>query len=455
MGQYVKRFLLFCSGSEMTILDRSECVTERNKYAAIGATVLSTAVLASLSGGYAIYTVFKSVAVSFCFGLLWGLVIFNLDRYIVSTLKKKAVSPRMSRRERWIARAQELGHALPRLLLAVFISVIITRPLELKLFEREIQTRIDASNSELLAIMVRQKDAEFPELDQLSEENSRLQKEVALKEQDTQRLHALAMDEVLGKDGRLTTGRPGEGRAFRERWANYRESKAALEKFKEEVDAKVSDNERRMAAIRAQKNATVEQTRSTVGDRNGLLARLEAHSYLSEHNPSIAMASLFLILLFILLETAPLIAKLLSQRGPYDEIQDALEHQVYARQRKSISDINDETNTDVSLSRQQNAGRVAAELELSRSTMASIETLASMELREARMEIARLVVEQWKQAELATLGTRTSARRSPHTNGVKRNPAGAPPTVLPHVAGAEVANIVQKTDNLRPSANGD
>jgi Domain of unknown function (DUF4407) len=433
MNHYVKRFLLFCSGSEPSILDRPECVTERNKYAAIGATILSTAALAALSGGYAVHTVFESAPASVCLGLVWALIIFNLDRYIVSTLRKKAAPPGASWRERLTAWGQELGHALPRMLLACFISVIITRPLELRLFEREIETRMDAANSELLAGMVRQKDAEFPDLDRLAEENRRLLGEVDVKEEETQALHEAAMEEAIGKEGPGRTGRVGKGVIFAERWAAFRKAEAELNTLKQQNGEKVAANERRMAEMRGVKDQGVEELRGGVGNRRGLLARLEAHSHLAAHNPAVAWASRFLILLFILLETAPLVAKLLSKRGPYDEIQDAWEHRVYVRERKGISDLNDEANTDVSLSRQQNAGRVAAELELTRSTMASLETLASEELREARMEIARLEVELWKQAELAALRRRGRAQARAGANGFKAGPAPAPP---PAYAGA-------------------
>jgi hypothetical protein len=423
MGHYIKRFLLFCSGSEMSILDRPECVTEQNKYAAIGATILSTAALASLSGGYAIFTVFNSAAIAFCLGVLWGLIIFNLDRYIVSTLRKKAVNPSMTRRERWRARAQELGHALPRLLLACFISIIITRPLELKLFEREVETRVEDYNSQLEADMVRRQDADFPRLNDLAEENRRLREEIARKEKEVEALHELAMDEALGKEGTRTSGKFGKGIIYEQRWAAFEKAEAALNNLRRENGERIADNERLIAEQQTQKDSAIESGRRQIRGRRGLLARLEAHSFLAEHNPAIARASLILILLFILLETAPLIAKLLSRRGPYDEIQDALEHRVYVRERKGISDLNDETNTDVALSRQLNAGRVAAELELTRSTMASLETLASEELREARMEIARLVVEQWKRAEVASLKTRRGVPVGHNTNGFKTAPA--------------------------------
>jgi hypothetical protein len=452
MGDYVKNFLLFCSGAEISILDRSECVTERNKYAAIGATILSTAALASLSGGYAIYTVFESIGVALLLGLLWGLIIFNLDRYIVSTLRKKAINPSMTQRERRKARAQELAHALPRLLLACFISIIITRPLELKLFEREIETRVDDYNSQLLANMVRQKDSEFPQLDQLGEGNRRLQDEVANKERETERLHELAMDEALGKEGSRTSGKFGKGIIYEQRWAAFEKAEAALNNLRRENGEKIAANDQRMAELRAERDRAVEGGRRQIADRRGLLARLEAHSYLAEHNPAIAWASWILIILFILLETAPIIAKLLSRRGPYDEIQDALEHRVYVHERKGISDLNDEANTDVSLSRQQNAGRVSAELELSRSTMASLETLASEELREARMEIARLLVEQWKQAELASLKTRGGVRGGRRgTNGFKRGQAAAAESPPPHVDDVATAQPAAVHVSLPPN----
>lgn len=452
MSYDIQKFLLFCSGGEMSILDKPECVTERNKYAAIGATVLSTAVLASLSGGYAIHTVFESVGVSLCFGLLWGIIIFNLDRYIVSTLKKRAIAPSMAWRERWEARAQEVGHALPRLLLACFISVIITRPLELKLFEREINTRVDEHNSDLLAAMVRQKDSEFPELDRLGEENHRLLSEVAQKEKETQGLHELAMEEALGKPGERTTGKVGKGVVYAERWDAFRKAEAELERLKNETGVKVAANERRMAEIRAQKDGATEETRGTVGNRKGILARLEAHSNLAANNSAVAWASWFLIFLFILLETSPLVVKLLSRRGPYDEILDAAEHRVYVSERKGISDINDETNTSVSLSRQQNAGRVTAELHLSRSTMDSLETLASEELREARMEIAKLVVEQWRQAELESLKARGAARPRHRTNGFKHGPVvAARVESVPHVT--DLAPAHDPADNIAPGFN--
>jgi hypothetical protein len=73
----MKQFFWLCSGADMAILRTWDCSTEHNTYAGIGATIFLTAVLASLSGGYALWTVFQSSPYAITFGILWGILIFN------------------------------------------------------------------------------------------------------------------------------------------------------------------------------------------------------------------------------------------------------------------------------------------------------------------------------------------------------------------------------------------
>nr|HQU59756.1 DUF4407 domain-containing protein [Saprospiraceae bacterium] len=131
----VKRFLLLCSGVDQRIL--VQCPSDENKYIGIGGTVLFTGILAFFSAGYAIYTVFDSYFFAIAFGLAWGLMIFNLDRYIVSSMKSRGAF--------W----RDFVVAFPRLILAVLLALVISKPLELKIFQKEIDAELITMEQEV------------------------------------------------------------------------------------------------------------------------------------------------------------------------------------------------------------------------------------------------------------------------------------------------------------------
>jgi hypothetical protein len=86
-GNAVARFFLWCSGARIYLLRR--CPTEINMFLGIGVVVFLTGIMASISGGYAFHLVFNSIPLAIVFGLFWGILIFFLDWYLVSSLKKK------------------------------------------------------------------------------------------------------------------------------------------------------------------------------------------------------------------------------------------------------------------------------------------------------------------------------------------------------------------------------
>lgn len=126
-------FLIFCSGADQGMI--SQCPkSEANKYASIGATVFLTGFLAAISSGYALYTIFRgeeyAIWAAIGFGLVWATVIFNLDRYIVSSLRKEG---------NW---KKELLYATPRFIIAILISLVIAKPLEVRIFASRIEQQI-------------------------------------------------------------------------------------------------------------------------------------------------------------------------------------------------------------------------------------------------------------------------------------------------------------------------
>src|SRR5690606_38916977 len=83
----IQEFLWFCRGVFVPLIRKSP--SETNKYIGIGGAVLFTGILAALSAGYALYTVFDSYWMGNLCRILWGLLIFDLDRFIVSSMRER------------------------------------------------------------------------------------------------------------------------------------------------------------------------------------------------------------------------------------------------------------------------------------------------------------------------------------------------------------------------------
>ena len=68
------------------------------------------------------------------------------------------------------------------------------------------------------------------------------------------------------------------------------------------------------------RQAEFEKLQPGIEGFDGLAARLEALDLLSKGSKSIKWANLFILLLFVAIETAPIFVKLIVPRGPYDEM---------------------------------------------------------------------------------------------------------------------------------------
>ena len=402
MTNPIKSFLLFCSGASRNILAMKGCEVEHNKYAGIGATILFTSVLASLSGGYAIFVVLHNGLVAAGFGLLWGLIIFNLDRFIVSSIRKKLMPANTPFAVQLRTKGGEFLKALPRLLLAIFISIVITRPLELKLFGVEIEGQMSEVLTGGRAKAESDINQEYADIPIREAEAEQLRGRLSVLETErNNRIHAAA-----GESGGFGGSKQaGFGPLYRQRQEEVRQAEEDLRLFRQtyqpQIDAKQSEIDQR----KAERDRKIAEAKGKVDSSKGLLKQLEALSTLSGKSWSAFWASLFIMLLFISLETAPILVKLFSSRGPYDDYFDTEEHRVYATQQKEISDTNDNINTSVALSRQSNAERLNTEAPLALSV---VQALAPQEFQDAQEEIARRAVELWKTHQLNHLNRGSS-----------------------------------------------
>lgn len=138
----LKEFFWWCSGADRPLLRM--CPAEHSKYMGIGTVIFFTALMAMVSSLFAISYVFgnhelaadhEKFSVCVVFAFFWGLMIFFLDRFITNTMYsdgKVTIS--------WL----ELRSALPRILISIFLGIVISAPLELKIFNQEINDYIKA-----------------------------------------------------------------------------------------------------------------------------------------------------------------------------------------------------------------------------------------------------------------------------------------------------------------------
>lgn len=293
----LQRFFIFCSGSDTQILET--CSNgERNKYAGIGATVFFTAVMAFIASAYALYTVFDNIYTSIFFGLIWGLLIFNLDRYIVSTIKKRDDFK------------GELLQATPRIILALIIAVVISKPLEMKIFEKEIdqvlleeKNTMTLGNKEQLALQY------TPKIEGLNQEIANLKNEIAQKETETNALYDTYISEAEGTAG---TGLLGKGPVYKEKREKHDAYLAELNALKATNSAKIENLEAQITALGNDYNTAVANSQPIIDGFDGLMARINALGKLPW------FPSFFIFLLFLAIETAPIIAKLLAPKGEFD-----------------------------------------------------------------------------------------------------------------------------------------
>ncbi|MFV8356231.1 DUF4407 domain-containing protein [Flavobacterium sp. XS1P32] len=292
-----KSFFILCSGADKDLLDGCS-EGEQTKYVGIGATVFFTAVMAFLASAYALFTVFDSIYPAIAFGIVWSLLIFNLDRFIVSTIRK---------RDQFGA---EFLQATPRIILAIIIAIVISKPLEIKIFEKEINTVL-LKEKNAMALNNKKEVANYfkSDLDKNKTEIDKLKLEITNKEKEVNTLYETYITEAEGTAG---TKKLGKGPVFKEKIAKHDVAKQELDTLQKTNLAKIAVMEKNTKTLQTDLDKKVTETQPIIDGFDGLMARINALDKLPW------LPSFFIMLLFLAIETSPIIAKLLSPKGEYD-----------------------------------------------------------------------------------------------------------------------------------------
>jgi len=311
----ITRFFWFCSGAHIETLKKYPI--EHNKFVGIGATIFFTALFASLSGGYAMYFVFNgspfAVGFAILFGLIWGFAIFNMDRYIVSSIDKEGSTN------------QQILQASPRILLAIMIGIVISRPIELKIFDKEIRQKLKSAylkgqHHKIDTLEKTYRDKYAMELTKQAD----LKKEKDSLEKDINRSRYQLNQEVFGDKSNQTSGIVGYGGYAKQKQAVLEEKEARLKTVTgdgDKMDAYLAQR-KSFEGVNDLKLFTDHQLDSLANiagfaDRNWALGQL-GYNENGTRDLDTYMAESFISYLFILFECLPVFVKLMSPRGPYD-----------------------------------------------------------------------------------------------------------------------------------------
>jgi hypothetical protein len=352
----MSELMLWLSGADRDVL--RHCERERGKLIAMGGTVATTSILAAIAATFTIHQFLHApLPVALILGVGWGVAIMNLDRWLLMSIRRQETA------------AKTILMAVPRLVLALLIGMVIAEPLVLRVFEPEVTAQALRDKQQERAEGRQEIKEQYASVSSLKARQDEVQAEVtgvnngsaavgspAYREANAnyRRLEAKAAKArhaaACERDGRCGSDKAGAGPA-------YSEKDAIAERLEGEADAAKAHMESLQANLLAQEGRQAEhvhrlgrnelervrsQLRELRGQREddvkklreayaapiGLLDRVEALSHLSEEHPSMLFIRLLLFFFILAIDTMPALAKLLMSLGKpslYEQVQLALE----------------------------------------------------------------------------------------------------------------------------------
>ena len=323
----ITKFLWWCAGADAYFLSRSP-MQDRVKYAGIGGIVLCTGVLAAFSGGFAFHTIFgpKGDAIeisalttltdtisSVVFGLLWGLVIFNLDRFIISSTGKGDGTDSIS----W----KEFFQALPRIIIAVILGFAISTPLEIQILKSEIDAELQKFQTQYVADLNKATDKVANQNKEVLEKRkneyefklSNYQKDLKIYDDQIDKLVAVQQAEMQDKRAY------GFGPVAKKMQADIDTKRAEKEKFVSEKKMQVDALYKQLANVNSlidnyelDLRKSYSENKIIAGNYSGILKRIQISHEVGGLIPWV----IFFVLLSI--ETGPIFFKMMMNKGVYD-----------------------------------------------------------------------------------------------------------------------------------------
>jgi len=316
------RLLWRAAGADAHILEQAT-YSDQIKYFCLGGIVTATGVMAGLAGGYAFYTIFEPrgsaleyidypivTFLSIAFGIAWGLIIYNIDRFIVSSSGKGDGTEAITR--------QEIINALPRILMGTIIAITISKPLEIRMFKTEIDVELHQAQLEKQSEYMERIDSIYS--DRINAETSKIEKWEDEIEQKT--IRAQELENQYIEEARIITVGP-RALAVKVQADKAKEEEVYL---KRKYEPFIKESIQKLKQVEKEKQSAIQSGENISSGLDGLLERIKL-----AHKIAGAAITTFITLLFLAIELAPIFFKLMMIKSPYDYLEDNIKEMMKAK----------------------------------------------------------------------------------------------------------------------------
>ena len=358
----VSDFMAWLGGGDRELL--AQVPQERTRFTQMAGVLLTTAGIAVLSMTFALHDGVKvPLAVAIVLGLLWGVVILNLDRFLV-------LSMGFTR-----DRARLLWLSLPRFALAALLAFVISTPLVLRVFASDINDQLaimHQDQSRQLAALENgsgeQQEADSlqqqitadqqilggqlpghvtsPPLQNAQAQVSQLQPKAQNAQQAESRARMAWQCELYGRGGGCAgaSSLAGNGPLAQAKYAEYVQARdtydalasqlgaagnavsaaektisqqqgAALARYPAQARKNLPGLQTQYAAVEARIAGIKHSDQAATSNNTGLLAQLSALSAASSQDLGLQLARLTVLALFFIIEILPVSVKFLLNMG--------------------------------------------------------------------------------------------------------------------------------------------
>jgi len=293
-------FLWWLSTAEYELL--KDCVVDRNRYRIIGTTVLATWLFATLAWTYFWSTITdNNWILSVLLGLFMGFIILTIDRALIKGINK--------------FNKTKFAPLLLRSLLAITLGTFMAQPAILFMFDKEIKLQSSLDNEKRKRAKQIELDSLYtPRKNEFANRKNDLQLQLNTKYQDVATARQAFVSEIDGTGG---SGKIGIKNIAQAKKMEYEKIDGEFKLLQQQYKPAIAKADSSLYKIDAQMQLENEVFAGFLN--NGFLTRIEALSNLVKGNTALQFRYYLIIVILMLIELMPVLAKTLIPAGTYDE----------------------------------------------------------------------------------------------------------------------------------------